>query len=57
MLKGECKKWEQKYEIVYDGQNLNTFLGEMSPLNIAYLEIGSNVYVGRVSISLFGLKD
>jgi hypothetical protein len=35
MLMGKCKKWEQKYEIVYEGLCLNTFFGEMNPTNFA----------------------
>ena len=57
MLKVDCKKWEQKYEIVYDRQNLNTFFGEMNPSNIACVEIGSHVHEGRFSVYLFGLKE
>jgi len=35
MLKGKCKKWEQKYEIVYEGLFLNTFFVEINPTIIA----------------------
>ncbi|GIT02956.1 MAG: hypothetical protein CM1200mP28_02150 [Deltaproteobacteria bacterium] len=31
MLKGKCKKWEQKYEIVYEGLCFKTFFGKMNP--------------------------
>ena len=35
MLKGKCKKWEQKYEIVYEVLCLLTFFEEMNPTIIA----------------------
>ena len=35
MLKGKCKKWDQKYEIVYEVLCLPTFFEEMNPTIIA----------------------
>ena len=42
MLKGKCKKWEQKYEIVFNDLNFIIFIQEMIPMNFATIEIGSN---------------
>ena len=56
MLKGKCKKWEQKYEIVYEGLCLHTFFGEMNPTIIAAKKLAVMSIVVRLSI-FFGLKE
>ncbi len=33
MLKGKCKKWVQKYEIVFEVLCLHTFFGEINLTN------------------------
>jgi len=42
MLKGKCKKWVQKYEIVFDYLNFIIFFQEMILMTYATIEIGSN---------------
>ena len=61
MLKEKCKKWEQKYETVYDDLNFITFFQDMSPKTFAAIEIGSNsvrMIVGelRSSCRLYGFE-
>ena len=42
ILKGKCKKWEQKYEIVFNDLNFIIFFQGMIPMTFATIEIGSN---------------
>ena len=51
---GKCKKWVQKYEIVFDDLNFFTFFQAMIPKTFAAIEIGSNavrVIIGELRSS------
>ena len=54
MLKGKCKKWEQKYEIVYERPCLSTFFGEMNPTNFAAKKLAvMSMLAGSVFLYVF----